>query len=95
MKLASTRLTAIGLGIAALALIADQASKSAILAHFQDATDPVVGVAPFLNLVLVANHGVSFGLFNAGTGWQSIVFSVLAVAITCGLVYSLTRTRSP
>jgi signal peptidase II len=84
----------IGLGIAALALIADQASKAAILAHFAAGGSPVVPLTPFLNFVLLGNRGVSFGLFNTGAGSGALIFSALAAAIVAVLIYSLWKTRS-
>jgi signal peptidase II len=86
---------AIGLGIAALALVADQATKTAVLAHFSGGEDRIVTLAPFLNLVLVANHGVSFGLFNTGAGWRPWLFSGVAIAIVGVLLWLLRTQKSP
>ena len=57
---ANMRLT---LAIALLTLVLDQASKLAII-DFVMAPPRVIEVLPFLNLVLVFNKGVSFGVFG-------------------------------
>jgi signal peptidase II len=84
----------IGLAIAAVTLVIDQASKAAVLAHFSDDAERVLPVMPSLNFVLVANHGVSFGMLNTGGSWQAWVFSALALAISAGLVHMLRRAGS-
>jgi signal peptidase II len=88
----------LGTCAALLALAGDQLSKHAVLAHFRDDGD-AVALLPHLNIILVSNHGVSFGLFNehgmaAGGGWQSIAFSILALVVVAGLSVALWRTRS-
>jgi signal peptidase II len=87
----------LGLGVAALVVVLDQAGKAAILARFAaDGLDDRIRVTTFFNLVLTFNRGVSFGLFNAagGTG-NALVFSLVAGAIVLGLVWWLGRATSP
>lgn len=81
-------------GIAALiVLVLDQLSKHAVLAYFETVTGPAfVPVTPFFNLALVANHGVTFGMFSGGDGFQPWIFSGLALVIVAGLLYTLWRT---
>jgi len=72
-----------GLLIAIAALIPDQISKILILKHI--AEDTAVPVTPFMNLVLVWNKGISFGMFNnenSSFGW---IFIVISVAMVLGL----------
>ena len=83
-----------GLVVATVVLVLDQASKALVLARFGGAEDRIVPVAPCLNLTLVANHGVSFGLFNTGTGWRPWVFSLIAVAIVGVLLHLLRTARN-
>jgi signal peptidase II len=83
-----------GLAVALAAIVVDQASKAAVLARFADGDDRVMPLGAFLNIVLVANHGVSFGWFNDGTGWRPWVFSALAVAIVVVLVNLLRTAQS-
>ena len=84
-----------GLAVAAAAAALDQLSKYALLQHFHEVgcgrqQEPI---APFLDLVLTCNPGVSFGLFNR-TGVNSLVFSMAAALITLGLVFWLGRVRA-
>jgi signal peptidase II len=89
----------LGLGIAAVVVGLDQLSKATVLAYFvRDGLDDRVRVAPFFNLVLTYNRGVSFGLFNAAGrngGLDALVFSLVAAAIIAGLIWWLSRARSP
>ena len=88
-----------GLCVAAVVVVLDQLSKAAVLAFFaRDGLDDRTRVAPFFNLVLTYNRGMSFGLFNAaGKGGEldALVFSLVAVAIVAGLVWWLSRASSP
>ena len=87
----------LGLGIAALTGVLDQLTKVAVLALLvREGLDDGTRVAPFFNLVLTYNRGVSFGLFNAGGGGRSVlVFSLVAGAIVAGLLWWLARAESP
>jgi signal peptidase II len=85
---------ALGLGAAALALIADQGSKLALLygAGFaRMAPGEFVPLLPHFNLVMVWNPGVSYGLF---AGAPIGVLVGLAVAAICGLFWWLWTTTS-
>lgn len=46
-------------------------------------------ITPFLNLVMVWNEGVSFGLLNNGDGGTPIALIALTLTITCGFIYWL------
>lgn len=55
---------------------ADQISKQAILGFFEGVWPPVWPVTSFFNLVLVWNHGVSFGFFGGGDArWFLVAFT--------------------
>ncbi|HEY1721371.1 MAG TPA: signal peptidase II [Magnetospirillaceae bacterium] len=90
----------LGLGIAVLTLIADQASKWAILAAMRPegvTETPFVGkgmvsVLPILDFGLVWNHGVSFGVGNTGSMWSTIGFAVIAVLVVVFLLGWMART---
>jgi signal peptidase II len=88
-----------GLCIAAVVVILDQLSKAVVLAFLAgDGLDDGTRVAPFFNLVLTFNRGVSFGLFNtagSGGGPDALIFSLVAAAIVCGLVWWLSRAATP
>jgi signal peptidase II len=81
-----------GLGLAALVLCLDQASKWWILTDVM-APPRVIEVTGFFNLVLVWNPGISFGMFGSGEGrW---VLAGLAVAIAAALAVWVARTPRP
>lgn len=72
-----------------VALMADQASKEAVLenAHRLSAAIPVV---PGFNLVFTRNEGVTFGLLS-GTPWW--VLTVLAALISLWIASIMLRSR--
>jgi signal peptidase II len=83
-----------GVAVAAAAVVLDQASKIALLQHFNES-----GCAPhretvtsFLELVLTCNAGVSFGMLNQ-TGLGAALFSFAAAVIVAVLLVWLTRVR--
>lgn len=81
---------AIGLLLGVVVFVADQASKYAILhvLHLQDGR--ILSPLPVLDLVLVWNHGITFGLF-AGFG-AKIILAVLAGLVIIGLIIWMART---
>lgn len=83
----------IGLALAAITLVVDQAVKVLLIALLTD-PDRVIAVTGFLNLVYVKNFGVSFGLFNAGSSAGPWILSILSVAVAAGLVLWLRRVES-
>jgi len=87
----------LSLALAALVVVADQLSKSWVIAHFQDAPAGVAQqpLLPVFNLVLTWNRGVSFGLFNQDSAWNVVLFSLLAAAIVVALLVWLWRSPSP
>lgn len=79
---------ALGLGLGVL--VADQLTKALALAWI--APVQPIAVLPFLNLVLVWNRGVSFGLLGAH-GLPASAFIALSLAIAAGLLVWLWRER--
>jgi signal peptidase II len=84
-----------GLAVAVVVVVLDQLSKAAVLWFFAErvAGDRVT-VTSFFNLVLTYNRGISFGLFNGGTGFNALVFSFAAAVIVAVLIYWLSRAGS-
>ncbi len=83
-----------GVAAALVVALADQLSKLAILRLFAAHPDQrVLPVAPFLNLALTWNRGMSFGLFDTDARLNAVVFTVLAAIIVLGLVVWLARVR--
>ncbi|HWB51037.1 MAG TPA: signal peptidase II [Stellaceae bacterium] len=85
-----------GLRAAIAVVVLDQLSKYFVLQHFGVAacTDRREAVTTFLDLVLTCNRGMSFGLFNTGTGLSVPLFSLAAVAIVAVLIFWLSRVSS-
>jgi len=81
-----------GLAAALLVAVADQVSKLWILDLFAGGPAPIE-VAPFFNLVLTWNRGMSFGLFNSDNALNALIFTAVAAAIVTGLVLWLRRVE--
>ena len=88
------RLTALGTLVGLIVYAADQGSKYWIL-HVLDL--PRLGdvrLLPVLDLTMVWNHGVTFGLLTGRGGWSVAILAVVALAIVAGLGVWLRRTDS-
>jgi len=89
------RFSGFGLAIAALALAADQAHKYWMIHIFEIAKRGKVTVAPYLDLVMEWNRGVSFGLFqqDTETGVRVLigVSLVMAALLALWLAHMVTR----
>jgi lipoprotein signal peptidase len=86
----------LGLGLVAglIVLAADQASKWWIL-HVLNLPDlRQVVLLPVLNLTMVWNRGVTFGLLNGLGEWSSVVLAVVALAVVFALGAWLRRAES-
>jgi len=76
--------TRLGLGIGLATAILDQASKLWLLYIFKITTEARVRITPFLDLVLVWNKGISYGLFQQQglTGqWALLAFKAVAIVL--------------
>ena len=76
-------LSAFGLAAAALACLADQASKLWLLSGLHLDSRAHITISPFLDLVLTWNTGISYGLFQQQGPigqWALLAFKVAAVA---------------
>lgn len=67
-------------GISLFLIVLDQVSKNVILGVFQDTWPPIMPVTDFINLVLVWNYGVSFGLFSGADARYFLIAFTLAVS---------------
>ncbi len=83
----------LGLIIAGVIIVFDQATKLWVLAEFLD-NPRVVPVTSFFNLVLVWNRGVSFGLFASDAAWAPYILSGLAITISIFLVLWLRNAEN-
>jgi signal peptidase II len=78
------KLSAFGLAIALITVVIDQASKLWLLDIFDLGGRAPVALAPFLDLVVTWNAGISYGLFQqrAAFGlWALLAFKVVAVVL--------------
>jgi signal peptidase II len=75
-------LTWLGVAVAVLTAVLDQATKLWLLFGYDLASRGTVRLAPFLDLVLVWNTGISYGLFpQAGPLGQWALLGVKTVAV--------------
>jgi len=82
------RWTRLGLVVALLILAADQASKWWVLSVFDLPSRGRVAIAPFVDLVMTWNTGISYGLFpQDGTAGQWILFAIKIGAVLAMLVW--------
>lgn len=82
-----------GLILAAIIVVADQASKWLL----QDILlkQPIIEVIPgFFNLVMVWNRGISFGMLGGAGALPPWLLSAIAVAICIALFFWLRAARS-
>ncbi len=87
-------LTGFGVLSALVVLIADQASKWWILHGLDLPTLGQVVVLPVLNLTMVWNRGVTFGLLNGFGAWGHIILTAVALAVVAALGVWLRRAES-
>jgi signal peptidase II len=88
-------MSALGLSIAALVVLADQANKAWMLYVYDIAAKGTVALTPFFDLVLVWNQGISYGLLpqeGALGRWGLILF---AFGASFALAVWLARITSP
>ena len=84
-----------GLALAAAVLLADQLSKEWILHGLNlPMRGDVPVLPPLLDFAMVWNHGVTFGLFQAGRGLGQLVLALVAVAVVGGLALWLRRAET-
>ncbi len=84
----------VGILAALLVLAADQASKYWIL-HVLDLPElRQVVLLPVLNLTMVWNRGVTFGLLNGFGAWGAVVLTAIALAVVTALGLWLRRATS-
>jgi len=88
------RLTTLGALVGLIVYAADQGSKYWILHGLDLPRLGDVRVLPVLDLTMVRNRGVTFGLLTGNSAWSVAILVVLALAIVVGLAVWLRRTDS-
>jgi signal peptidase II len=82
----------LGLLVALAVLVADQATKWAVLALLDLSAGPIT-VTPYFNLVLVWNPGVSFGMFGGLGAYAPWALTGVALAVVAFLLAWLRRAQ--
>lgn len=82
----------VGLVVALVVLVLDQLSKWLVVTRLVTPEQPVVEVFPFFHLVMVWNHGISFGMFAAFR--QPMVLTAVSVIIVGILLIWLHKNTS-
>ena len=81
-----------GLGCAAIVIAIDQLSKWLILTEIMN-PPRVIEITGFLNLVLVSNKGVSFGLFSSDAVWAQPALASFAALVSILLVFWMRQAQ--
>lgn len=81
-------LSPLGVGVAAVILLIDQAHKVWMLGVYAIQSRGRVAVTPFLDLVFVRNEGISYGLFS---GQGQLIWVALALAAVAAMAWWLAR----
>ena len=82
----------LGLGVAALVILFDQAAKWWIMAMVMQ-PPRIIELTPFFNLVMGWNRGISFGLFDGDSAINVWILPLVALAIVAALVVWLRRVQ--
>lgn len=86
-------LSALGISVGVVSALIDQAHKWWMLEVYDIDAKEIVPVTPFLDLVMVWNRGISYGLFQQGVLGQYLL-SAFAVAAVIGLTIWLSQTTT-
>ncbi len=87
------RFTTIGMYLAAFVTLVDQGTKMWV--HNTIAQPPrLIEISPYLNLTLVWNRGVTFGLFDIKYEYMPYVFISIALVIVLFLINWMMRANS-
>jgi lipoprotein signal peptidase len=85
----------LGLIAALVVLAADQASKWWVLNMLDLPELRQVVLLPVLNLTMVWNRGVTFGLLNGLGAWGHVLLAAVSLAVVAALGVWLRRAESP
>lgn len=74
--------------IAVLVVVLDQVSKLAAVKHLIRSP---IEVMPFVNLSLVFNTGAAFGFLSDASGWQNMLFVIIAIVVSFVVIAMVRR----
>ncbi|HEX6592470.1 MAG TPA: signal peptidase II [Moraxellaceae bacterium] len=77
------------LWLALLVIVLDQASKAFVVSHM--VLGESIPVLPVFNWTLAHNYGAAFSFLHDAGGWQRWFFGGIAVVVSVGIVWWLTR----
>ena len=86
-------LSPLGLGIATLTVLVDQAHKAWMLYVYDIGAKAPVALAPVFDLILVWNQGISYGLLQQDSAfgrWALILFAIVATLALCAWLARVT-----
>ncbi len=83
----------LGYSAAVLTFAADQVSKLYLLFGYELPLREPVALGPFVNLIVVWNRGISYGLFQQGTDLGRWALVLLSVVATTGLAVWIARAE--
>ena len=84
----------LGYAAALATFVADQVSKLTLLFGYELPLREPIAVGPFMNLIVVWNRGISYGLFQQGTDVGRWLLVALSVVATIGIVVWIGRAGS-
>lgn len=84
----------IGFTTALITLVLDQVTKLYTLFVFDLPVKEPVEFAPFVNLIVVWNRGISYGLFQQDSNWGRWILIVVSILASIGLSVWIRRTRA-
>lgn len=84
----------LGLLLAAAVLLLDQLSKWWVLEVVELERLGQIRVMPFMNLTMVWNRGVTFGLLGSDLWWKPLLLGGVAILIALALLRWLARAES-
>lgn len=79
-------------GISLIVLLLDRISKYWVLMHLSP-FEPYT-LLPFLNLTLAFNKGAAFSFLHSAGGWQTLLFTLFAIAMSVIILVWLSRNRA-
>lgn len=84
-------LSALGLGIGVITAAADQLNKLWMIGILQPLPDRKIILAPYFDLVLVWNSGISYGLFKQNSDAGRFALAAFSICAVLALAYWLSQ----